>query len=501
MIKSLLLFLFLIFIQIPLQAQHITAKVLDKKTNEPIPYATIQFSTHTGIITNDEGRFNYTLTKTPQEQDSLIISSVGYTRTAYSLTSPIDSILYIEPKAIELKSVFISNKNLTVDEIVDQVEERLTENYNRDLTQKKIFLRESFTNDIHKTNIKVKKSSIKELNKELIDSIVNSIPKKAYAYTESLATLYGNFEKQKLNIIKAARLYDKNNEGTIKQMSDRVQAILKKNVKPNSYLKIKSGWFLGTKVQVDSILKDNEEASKLKDDVEKKNQNNHFLDYKKRTLKYLLSEAFFEEDAKLNFIDRSSRYNFELKDYTYIDDSSAYIIEFTPKGSQDFKGTFYVNTEDFAIMRIEYQNIKPLRNVNLFGFHYQESIFRGKITFKKSPISKKYELQFIEHQTGGSAGVDRPLKIIEKNKFVKGRRKQNELSLNIDIGTSNVTKYELVVYDSQPITEAVYNSSKENKNIKAEYLSKYNPDFWKGYNVMEPNAAIKQFEVIEEETF
>ncbi len=482
-------------------AQHISSRVLDKKTLEPIPYATVQFSQYDGIITNEEGRFSYSLEKTPTSQDSLIISSVGYDRTAFALNTTIDSVLYIEPKAIELKSVFISNKNLSIEEIIENVEDRLSQNYNRDLSEKKIFLRESFFNNIHKTNIKVKKSSIEELNKDLIDSIVRSIPKKASAFTESLATLYGNYEKQKLNIVKAARLYDKNNEGTIKQMSERIQGILKKNVKPNSYLKIKSGWFLGTKIQVDSLLKDNAEAAELKEDVENhenKNKKNYFLKYKKRNLKLLLSEVFFEDDAKLNFINKSGRYEFELKDYTYMDDSSAYVIDFKPKGSQDFKGTFYVNTEDFAIMRIDYENVNPLRSISLFGFNYRESVFKGKTIFKKDPQTQKYDIQFIELQTGGSAGVDRPLKIIEKNKFVKGRRKQNELSLNIDVQTSNLTKYELVIYNSKTISEASYNASKENNNIDPQYMSRYNPDFWKGHHIMEPNAAIKQFEVIEE---
>lgn len=486
-----------------LQAQEISSQILDKKTLEPIPYATIQFSEHQGIISNEEGRFSYTVQNNEVLADSLTISSIGYEKAAFSIKEPLDSILYIEPKAIELKSVFISNKNLSIDEILDNVEDNIEQNYNRDYTEKKIFLRESFFNDIHKTKIKVKKSTIDELNKELVDSIVNSIPKHASAFNEVLGTVYGNYEEQRLNFAKAARLYDKNNEGSLKQMSERIQNILKKNVKPNSYLKIKSGWFLGTKVQVDSLLADNEEAKSLKEDVEnhnKKNQHNFFLDHKRRNMNYLFSEVlFFGEDTKLNFIDKKSRYEFKLKDYTYVNDQSAYVIDFEPKGSQDFKGTIYVDTEDFAIIRVDYKNVKPLRNVNLFGFHYQESIFEGKMVFRKNSKTQKYDVQFIEHQTGGRVGVDRPLKIIEKNKFVKGRRKQNELSLNIDVGTSNRTKYEMVVYESKEITAAEFQNSRENKKIEPQYMSKYDPEFWKGHNIIEPNAAIKQFEVLEEE--
>jgi len=62
-----------------------------------------------------------------------------------------------------------------------------------------------------------------------------------------------------------------------------------------------------------------------------------------------------------NFLNKSGRYNFELVDYTYIDDQSVYIINFSPKRSEDFKGTLYVNTLDFAIIRADYQNVINIR--------------------------------------------------------------------------------------------------------------------------------------------
>ena len=109
-----------------------------------------------------------------------------------------------------------------------------------------------------------------------------------------------------------------------------------------------------------------------------------------------------------------------------------------------------------------------------------------------------YSPRYIELADGSFFGVDRPLKVIEKNKHVKGRRKQNELSLQLDVQMSNVQKYELVVFDSETISEGAYESAEENKNVEATYLSKYDPNFWSGYTIMEPNAAIQAFTVLEE---
>ncbi len=494
--KAVLISFFICLSSSGVSAQTITSKVVDKKTGEPIPYATVQISENQGIITNEEGSFSLNLDNSLSEIDSIYISSMGYEKVGIAAQKTADSIIYIEPKAIELKSVFISNKNLSVDEIINHVKERVPQNYSADLSKKRLFFRQSEYNNINKMNIEFKKSTIDELNKKFIDSILTIIPRKSAYYTEILSNYYGNHDKAKLDIIKAAELYDKNNLGDMDALSQRMEEIFKANVKPDSYLKIKSGIF-GTKVQVDSILEQNEEASATKEDLEKKDSKNPFIDYRKSTLKGLFSKLFFQEDSRLNFIDKAGRYDFELLDYTYINDQTAYVIKFSPKRKEDFKGTLYINTEDFAVMRMDYENVKLLKNFRLLGLTYKITRYRGKTIFVKG-ADNKYHLKFLEKTVGTAFGVDRPLKVIEKNKHVPGRNKQNELSLNIDVVNTNTNKYEVVVFNAKPITETDFKNSTENKAIKPQYLSRYDPEFWKGYNIIEPNAAIRQFTVTPE---
>ena len=121
---------------------------------------------------------------------------------------------------------------------------------------------------------------------------------------------------------------------------------------------------------------------------------------------------------------------------------------------------------------------------------------RGKMLFQKGATGT-YSPRYIELEDGNFFGVDRPLKVIEKNKHVKGRRKQNELALHLDIGASNIIKYELVVFSSENISATAYEQASENPEVNASYLSKYDPNFWKDYTIMEPNAAIQAFEVLE----
>ena len=475
--------------------QTITATILDQKNNTPIPYATVQTGEYQGVVTNDEGKFSISIPEKIQETDSIYISSMGYEKVGIALHKIKDSLIYISPKAIELKSVFVSNKNLTVDQIIDNVKNRLVDNYEKGIHQKKMFFRQSDIYDLKKLNIDFKKSSIEELNEKFIDSVTKTIPRKSNFYIETLCDVYYNKDKTKMKITKAAELYDKNKLGSVDELNDRLEKIFTENIKPDSYLKIKSGLF-GTKIQVDSLLQNNEDAAALQDEVEKRKVNGQFLRFRKEVLSMANKSVFFEDESKLNVIKKSNRYSFKLMDYTYFNEQSLYVVRFEPKRSEDFKGVLYINTEDFAIVRIEYENVNPLRNIKLLGIHYRENLYKGKTIFSKG-TDGKYTIQYLEHYIGNIVGVDRPLKVIEKNKNVKGRRKQNELSLGVDLIIDNFSKFEVVVFDTTAITSSDYNVVVENKNFEPDYLPKYNPNYWKGHTIIEPNTAIQQFSAIE----
>jgi len=494
--RNLLLHLITLFtLSCTVSAQLASARVIDTKTKESVPYATIQFGEHRGTISNEEGRFSFDLEVMKSQHDSIYISSMGYEKTGFSLSDGLDSLLRLEPKPIELRGVYLFDNELSVSEIIEKVKERIPQNYNTAPVKQRLFLRTSEYNKIRKMEIEFKESTIEELNKKFIDSVLSVLPRGANYFTESLADFYHTPGEQRLHIEKAAELYDKNNEGSMEALSKKLEKIFRDNVKPNSYLKIKSGIF-GQKVQVDSILDNSEEAAEIGQEL-KEPEKNYYLGHKKRQLSDLYSALFFNEATRLNFIKKSGRFDFSLRGFTEIDGAAVYVIEFTPKRSEDFKGTIFVNLEDFAVMRVDYINVKSLRRIRLLGFMYEETDDRGTTIFAKG-ITGKYDLRFIEQVFGKIMGVDRPLKVIEKNKFVKGRRRQNELSLGLDIVNQQTEKFELVVFACDPITPTELNWVTENDTIKATYLSRYDPEFWKGYNIMEPNEAIREFTVTEE---
>ena len=475
-------------------AQTFSARVLDTKTKEPIPYATVATGLNQGLITNEDGEFTFLLENVSHPQDSIFISYMGYETKGVLFSKTENLEILMTPKTYELNEVFLSTRTLDVDDIIDNVKERLNKNYAVGLTKKKIFFRQSETGTMKKLDFGFEKSTIVELNKKLIDSITRIIPNKSSYYKETAADLYGNYENYKLNIKKAAELYDKNSDISAEGIGKKLEKIFNDNIKKDSYIKIKSGIF-STKMEVDSILRENEDA-KIKVEKRKAEGDSNFHQQIENQIAYLYEQLFFSEDSKIDVIDKSNRYNFSLENYTVINGMSVYIISFSPKGGKEFKGTLYVNTLDFAIVRLDFENVKPISNFGLLGISYSNDVFRGKMLFDKVE-NGNYSPKYIELSDGGSMGLERPLKVIEKNKHVKGRRKQNELSLNLNIQGSQLMKYEFVVFESEAIHQSYFDKIEEYKVVKATYLSQYDPTFWINHTIIEPNQAIETFKVVE----
>ncbi len=495
-------FLFSLFLLQFCQAQEISAVVLDAQTREPVPYATIQYGPNQGVITNDEGRFS--LKDGKQDIKSITISSMGYSSLTLDVKDIKNETIYLPTSSIELKNVFLTNKNLTGKEIVKKAKGNVRNNYNFELSQKKFFFRESNVNHIRRFDLLVDKSTFPELDQNLMRRISENIPKYNDSYKEVLGDFYGNYEKQKVQVIKAANLHNPQSNAGLTELTDKLERILKDNIKEDSFLRIRTG-ILGVKMDAEELeLGKREEkkvasAEKTEEQLEKdrlQSQKNLKTSTTNRIQKWMKS-MFWNEEIPLDIFTNSNKYKFEVDGYTQMENDIVYVISFEPKRGADFKGKMYVNTLDYGVHRIDYVNVKPLKKFRLLGISTADDIYRGKMIFSKNEQTQKYDPVYLERETGESFGIDRPLTIIEKNKNVKGRRKQNELDMDIKINVGQVNKLQLVIYENIPLGDMEFASQLASKPFEYERFKVYNPDFWKGYNIIEPNAAIKAFTALE----
>ena len=106
----------------PIFAQHIDkirieGHIFDKKTQEPVAYASVAIeNTHNGTTTDENGDFYFRGLKSGKY--TLLISCVGYKNTKYELEVSRDKVghahIYLEPEVMKLGEVVVSaNRNET----------------------------------------------------------------------------------------------------------------------------------------------------------------------------------------------------------------------------------------------------------------------------------------------------------------------------------------------------------------------------------------------------
>lgn len=474
--------IFLLF-AVNIKAQSTSVKILDSISFNPIPFATVYFSNSSGVISDENGDFEL-IKNELNDEDSLFISSMGYKKVSYSLNRFNDSIIFLSPKPIELNNVIITNRKLSSQEIIEKIKAAITQNYQTDLSENKIFYRKEYNSTIEKFEINKFKSSIDNVNDLLIDSLLLNLPSENKSATEVLSYYYGNLEEdnQKINLIKSRETYKKDNE-ILESLNSKLEESLKKSLKSNSYFKIRSGLlpFSGD-LEFDGLWdidSTNQAALKKANDDEIKRKEN-FANSIKGRVSNIYSNLFYNDATDLDFILKSNRYEFSNPELNYLGNQLVYVMTFRPKGSKDYKGTLHINSDDFAIVRIDFKNVKSLFKLKLLGFSSDNYLVEGRMVFSKLD-KKKYSLTYFQVSSGSKAGIDRPFKIIEKNKFVKGRRKQNQISFNLDFIVNSLNKVELRVFQSKPIDLNLYENLKEENKILPEYVDEFKTNFWEEF--------------------
>ena len=477
--KLIILLIFIAYYDI--NAQSLSIQVKDSLTLTPIPFSTVSFSNNKGLISDENGIFQLIKSELIN-QDSLYVSSMGYEKVSYPLIKFKDSIIYLRPKPVVLNDVILTNKRLSSIEIIQEAYKNIDKNYEKGLTKNKIFLSKRSSSKTKRFNTSKFKSSIKEINYSLLDSISNNLSKENENALEILCYQFGNIEqdKQKISLIKARETYNKEDE-ILESLNTKLELYLKENIKSDSYFKIKSGLF-GGDLEVDGLhdfdSTDLEVISKKNEEDLKRKKN--FAGYQKNTINNFYSTLFFNEDSDFNFILKPNKYTFSEPELNFIGEDLIYVIECNPKGNSKYKGILYINSEDFALIRLDFKNTKSLFKFKLLGVAFNQYLREGKLLLSKFD-NEKYNLSYAQVTSNQTFSIDRPIRLIEKNKNVKGRRKQNEISFKIDMAFDQENKTEIQVFESSKISIDEFEKIEETNKVLPEFLDEFTTNFWEEF--------------------
>lgn len=476
-------------------AQEVSGVIVDRATKKTIPYATISTDNNYAIA-NDQGRFKLTLNPY-NTNDSILVQVLGYLDFKAPIKSLKDSI-FLDPNPIELNEVILINNQFSAEELIERVSESFEKNYPYAIEKRRVFLRESTFDSIEDFQMNLNKSTFPEINEDLIDELKESMPTKSNFFVETLFDFYGKpLEGQnKIEIVKGSVLRDENNTVDSDIIERKMGLLLKKKTSLGSYFKLKSGIF-STKLETeDFTLETKTDTVKPPNKTEEKllKERKAYARNRAKLIQRFSQNLFYTDDSFIDVFDKAHRYRFDIVDLRIRGEDYIYTIEFNPKRKSGFKGKMLINAADAAVEMINYTNTSSLKSFSLFGFKFKDHLASGTQVYRKNEKGS-YDLVFLEENRGNIASIERPLKIIEKRKTGSWKRRQNEVSFEFSIRLSSIKKTEYMLMEKTLISKDQYNEIVPTYKVNKTRLKAFDPDFWKGYTILEPNDLVKEFKI------
>lgn len=470
-------------------AQNITAKIIDKNTQSPIPFAAIQTGESSGVISNEEGYFTLYM---QNENTELTISSMGYLTKILSIAhvKSLNNIISLETALNQLEEVYISNKRPSVDSIIARIKRYSEKNYSATLRQYDIFRRVADYNVIKKLTFEinkasqVKKKKLTQVNTDLQALTKSIITNKSVQFLDLKGSLYTQTkDSSKFTVSKVTKLLDSTNNFSIENVQNRLKNIMLQYLDTTKTYKVKTGLFK---------IEDSLSFEKIKKERAKADNQAFDTENLKKSTKQVLKYSQFNDNSFLMNLLNPRLYEYFIDDMTIHNDQLTYILRYQPrKGKAKYSGKLYVNDSDYAITKVTYSYFEnrhgsKLNLKFLLGVKFEENLNTGLILFEKQNDST-YQPKYIKHENGNYFYLNRDLTLIENSK------NKNKLSTDFTIEGNSRTKEELLITNTKPITLNQYNTVTQQKKVSYETLKKFDNTIWSGDETLEPLLEMKAF--------
>lgn len=466
----------------------ITGLVLDAGTNEPLPYSNIFVKQkHSGTISNETGGFSLDITFL-EASDTVQFQYIGYQTVYHQIGSLInDDTIFLKEDIINLSELLVFGDPPNPKDIVKKVLIYKDSNYRKTTSRKQVFVRDRDIVSLKKIELNTRKSSIDEIDSDMIELIEDIIPRYTTSYTDFLGNLYTSGKnddsiKLKVEPIRTVSLKEKD----IAEL-DRLEEVFEnvvKNTQEDEYWKFKTG-IISQKIDMDDNSNDT-----IKDTIPENRRKTRYLPWRFR---HKLSYVSFSEKDQWEFLHKTGKYHYILVGGTRVGGEDVYIIDFNPKDGGMYTGRMFISKDSYALIRADYQYDvgKTGRDIHLFGIGYTENMFYGSIYFEKG--NSGYELKYFSYKSGNSASIDRSFSLIKKRKRWLFNKKVSEIKIGVDFFMDNEESVEFLVLDNEEISRENYLSFSPEKYYDIIFVDQFNDRLWDGYSIIEPTQKMKDY--------
>lgn len=479
--------LYLLFISVELSAQteaHLHGRIVNS-TNQALAYASVYvLKNGEGVISNEDGYFSIK-TDGLSAQDSVRFQYLGYAEQKLSLGELMETpIVRMQARITTLGELLVYGDPPKAEDIVKMVLKKRKENYPGLSSKAEVFIRERYTQEISKLSLDHKKSSVKEVDEKVIETLEQHIPRNSTWYTDFLGAAYEQYEDDELQLKLVPKKVVSLKQEDLKEL-EYIEEIFKDlavNTSQEEYWKIKTG-ILSQKIdlELDSTPEDLRE------------EDNRKMKYYRPAIRSHISFADMEDDDEWEFLHSTRKYDFTLLGGSRLGGESVYIIDFTPRRSGLFAGRLFIGVENYALLRADYSYADGRlgTDVHLFGVGYTKNGFDVSVTFEK--VEDGYALKYLSKRSAYLIRLDRKFSLIKKRERFLFDKELHEIKTGLVLDLYENNSVELLVLNRSQISPSEYKAVQEVESMKVIYVDQFREDLWKGYSIIEPTKAMKEY--------
>lgn len=452
--------------------------------NQPLPYTTIYLpSQQTGTISNEEGYFSLNIA-TLSLTDTIRFHYVGYQEKAITLEQLKEAPqITLQEKVSQLSELTVFGLPPDPETVIKKVLENAPSNYGKAPFQKRIFVRNRNAETIKTLKIDHKKSSLSEVDLNLMKEIEKKVPKYMTWYTDFLGNAYRNLDGDEATFkaLPERVVSLKQEDFTELEHIEKVFTNLAENTKEEEYWKVKTG-ILSSKIDYDVT-----DSSTAPDPDQRK------LSYFVSELQNHFSFTTFENEDDWEFLHQPRYYKFSIIGGSQFKGEQVYIIDFEPKRKGTFQGRVYISTDTYALLRADFHYApgKVGRDIDLFGVSYTQKGFEASITFEKH--NNTYQLAYFSKRETQAYSVNRKFSLIKKRERFLWDKELEEVKVDLVLSMEDESSVEVCVMSHDELTPDRFEEIEQPEYMRVIYVDQFDDQLWNGYSIIEPTQQMRTY--------